>query len=85
LAQSAVAANSSAPAALALAAVTASHDTALSPQWRDVMARLFNGQSNVAFPAGQAITLKADKIVRRASDVAINAACKLIEGLAVRP
>lgn len=72
LVQSAVAADTSGPAALALAAVIASHDTALSIQWRDVMAKLFNGQSNVSFPAGQTISIRAEKVVCRASNVAIN-------------
>jgi hypothetical protein len=69
--QSAVAASSSGPTALAFAAVTAPHDATLSPHRRHVIARVFAGQ-NVTFPAGQTIIVKADKIVCRESNVAIN-------------
>jgi hypothetical protein len=72
-AQSAFAAECSGPTAPAPAAVTASNDATLRPQWRAVIARLFDGQSHVAFPAGRAgrtITLKTDKFVCRVSDVA---------------
>ncbi len=55
------------PSALALAGVVSVHDGALSAAKRHLVARLFAGQT----PPGAVISVKADKIVCRISDVAI--------------
>jgi len=70
-AQAASAANASGPAALALGALTAEHDFALSAFKRHTLAKIFAGQ-NPPYPASQTIVVKAAKIQCRESDVAIN-------------
>jgi hypothetical protein len=78
----AFAASATGPSALALAALTAEHDSALSAAKRHVVAKLFAGHTNFPYPAGQNITIKADKIVCRVSDVAIVArSCALTFGV----
>jgi hypothetical protein len=79
--QSAWAATAAGPGALALASVVAAHSPLLTQQEKRVMARLFNGHSNVGFPPGSKITVKADAIVCRASNVDITSrSCKLTFG-----
>ena len=65
------AADARGPSALALAALTAEHDPALGASQRIVIAKLFAGQVNFAYPAGRKITVGANNIVCRVSDVAI--------------
>jgi hypothetical protein len=72
LAQSALANDASGPSAFALAALTAAYDKALPANERLVVARLFDGKSNVAYPTGKKITVKAKAIVCHASNVDIN-------------
>lgn len=47
--------SASGPAALALAAVVARHAPVLSPHEKDALARLFNGEVNLAFTASRKI------------------------------
>jgi hypothetical protein len=78
---SAASATASGSAALALAAVVAGYSPSLSAPDRSVIARLFDGQLNFAFPATQKISIKADAVVCQVSDVDITArSCKLIFG-----
>jgi hypothetical protein len=70
--------NASGPAALALAGVVAAHSSALSSYDRRAMARLFGGHSGISFPPGRKISVTADSIVCRASNVVITArTCEL--------
>jgi hypothetical protein len=79
--QSASAATATGSGGLALAAVVAAHSPLLTRQERRVMARLFDGKSNVAFPPGSKISVKADTVVCRASNVDITSrSCKLTFG-----
>jgi hypothetical protein len=67
--------------ALALASLVAAQSPVLSRQEKRVMARLFDGHSNLAFSAGRKISVKVDEIVCRASDVDITSrSCKLTFG-----
>lgn len=71
----------SGPYALALAGVVAERDPALSPAERQIVARLFAGGANAPYPAGRSLTVAADKIVCRVSDVQIIArSCQLTFG-----
>ena len=67
------AANSTAsgPTALALAAVVGQHSPLLNAQEKGALARLFNAEVNLGFPAGQKITVKAASVVCRMSNVDI--------------
>jgi len=65
------AANARGPSALALAALTTEHDAALEASQRIVIAKPFAWQVNFAYPAGRKITVAANNIVCRVSDVAI--------------
>lgn len=68
-------------AALALAAVVADCSPSLSAPDRSVVARLFDGQLNFAFPATQKIYVKVDAVVCQVSDVDITArSCELTFG-----
>ncbi|MGA8412747.1 MAG: hypothetical protein WB756_13390 [Xanthobacteraceae bacterium] len=58
--------------ALALAALVAEPSPLLPPGEKAVMARLLNGILTFAFPANRTISVKADKIVCRASNVDIS-------------
>ena len=71
LAQAASAANISGPGASALAGVVAPHETGLSAAKRLVISKSFAGH-HPSYPAGQKIIIKANKIVCRQSNVAIN-------------
>ena len=57
--------------ALALASLVAAHSPLLSGYEKRVMARLFTGHSDVNFPASGKISVKADAVVCRASNVDI--------------
>src|ERR1700751_5736821 len=64
------------PTALALAAVIAPHSPILSQQKKHVIARLFDGQSNVT--PNTKISVKADVVDCRESDVDLTSrSCKL--------
>jgi hypothetical protein len=81
--QSASAATAAGSGALALASLVAAHSPLLSRYEKRVMARLLNGRSNVAFPANRKISVKADAIACRASNVDITLhSCKLTVGAA---
>jgi hypothetical protein len=80
----ALAADSSAngSTALALAAVVAQHSPLLSAQEKNALARLFNGEVNLGFPASQKITVKAAGVVCRMSDVDIaERSCEVTFGM----
>ena len=88
LGQGAISAAWAAPAtatgqeALALAAVVAEYSPLLSAHDRKVLARLFDGDLNLSFPANQKISVKADAVVCRVSDVDITArSCELTFGI----
>jgi hypothetical protein len=67
--------------ALALAALVAKHSPSLSGQDKHAMERLFDGHLNFNFPANRKITVKADAIVCRASNVDITSrSCTLTFG-----
>jgi hypothetical protein len=79
--QSASAATAAGSSALALASLVAAHSPLLSGYEKRVMAQLFSGQSNVNFPANMKISVKADAVVCRASNVDITSrSCKLTFG-----
>ena len=61
----------SGPAGLALAAVVAEHSPVLSGKERRVIARLFNHRLNFSFPSNKKISVTADAVVCRMSDVDI--------------
>ena len=70
-----------APISLALAAVVAPYSPLLSLRERRVIARLFDGNTEVEFPASGRISVKVDSIVCRISNVVITArACELTFG-----
>jgi hypothetical protein len=65
------------PAALALGAMVATHSP-LRAYDKRVVARLFDGNSNFGFPAGKKLSVTADSIVCRASNVDITSrSCEL--------
>jgi hypothetical protein len=77
---SAAAGNASGPSALALAAVVASHSSVLGSYDRRVMARLFGGHGVgfPSFPPNRKISVTADSIKCRVSDVDLAArSCEL--------
>jgi hypothetical protein len=81
--QSAPAATAAGSSALALASLVAAHSPLLSGDEKRVMARLFSGHSDVNFPANRKISVKADAVVCRASNVDITSrSCKLTFGAA---
>jgi hypothetical protein len=59
------------PSALALAAVVADHSTLVSAFHKRVIARLFAGNTNFGFTPGRKISVTADSIVCRTSNVDI--------------
>jgi hypothetical protein len=82
---SAASRNASGPAALALAGLVASHSSVLASFDRRAMARLFGGKSGISFPPGRKISVTADSIVCRASNVVIIARrCELAFGAGKR-
>jgi len=79
--ESASAATASGSSALALAALVAADSRLLTQQDRSVMARMFAGYLNFRYPANRKITIKADSIVCRASNVDITQrSCELTFG-----
>ena len=79
--QNASAATANGPGALALAALVAAHSPLLGWHEKHALARLLDGHSNVAFPANKKISIKADSVVCRASNVDITSrSCKLTFG-----
>jgi hypothetical protein len=67
--------------ALALAALVAGRSPLVSPTQKRAMARLFGGQLNFDFPAGRKISVQADAVVCRVSNVDITSrACTLTFG-----
>jgi hypothetical protein len=74
--------SASGPTALALAAVVAQHSSVLSAQEKDALARLFNGEVNLGFPANQKISVKADAVVCRMGNVDItDRSCEITFGM----
>ena len=59
------------PSALALAAVVADHSTLVSAFHKRVIARLFGGNTNFGFTPNRKISVTADSIVCKTSDVDI--------------
>ncbi len=81
----AAAQNVSGPMALALAAVVAQRSPLVDGANKHIIARLFAGDSKVAVPAGKTISVMADSIVCRVSNVEITArSCELTFGSAKR-
>jgi hypothetical protein len=79
--ESAAAATASGSSALALAALVAADSRLLPRQDRSLMARMFAGYLNFRFPANRKITIKADSIVCRASNIDITQrSCQLTFG-----
>ncbi len=78
---SASAANTSGSSALALAALVGAHSPVLTMYNKHVLARLFDGHTNVPFPANKKISVEADAIDCTAGNVDIAAhRCKLTFG-----
>jgi hypothetical protein len=66
------------PAALALAAVVADHSTLVSAFHKRVIARLFGGNTNFGFTPNRKISVTADTIVCKTSNVDITSrSCEL--------
>jgi hypothetical protein len=77
--------SASGPAALALAGVVALHSSVLGSFDRRAVARLFAGNSAISFPPNRKISVSADSIVCRASNVDITSrACELAFGYGKR-
>ena len=67
--------------ALALAALVAQTSPLLGPVPKQLLAKLLDGDSKVSFPAGQTISVIADKLTCKASNVDITLhACELVFG-----
>ena len=82
---SAASGNASGPAALALAAVVASHSSVLGSFDLRAMARLFSGNSRISFPPNRKISVTADSVACRTSNVDITSrTCELAFGAAKR-
>ncbi len=62
---------SSGPGALALATLVSDHSPTLSHFDKRTLTKLFTGHTNVSYPAGHTITVNADKITCKTSDVDI--------------
>jgi hypothetical protein len=75
------AASAGGPAALALAGVIAAHSPVLGFSDRRAVRRLFDGHSSIPFPPNRKISVKADSVLCRESDVDITARrCDLVFG-----
>jgi hypothetical protein len=80
-AHGAQAGSTSGNSALALAALVGERSPALDAQEREALGHMLDGNLNFAFPADKKITLKADSVVCRASNVDISAhSCELAFG-----
>jgi hypothetical protein len=67
--------------ALALAALVGGNSPLLSAPEKDVLTKFLDGQANVSFPAGQTISVMAQKLSCRASNVDITShSCALTFG-----
>jgi hypothetical protein len=72
---------SSGAGALALATLVSDHSPAISHFDKRTLTKLFTGHTNVSYPAGHTITVKADKITCKTSDVDITLhSCDLVFG-----
>ncbi len=81
----AAATTASGPSALALAAIVGSHSRGLGVVDRAALARLFGGRTNFGYPANRKITISADSIDCKASNVDITErSCALIFGASNR-
>jgi hypothetical protein len=79
------AATANGPSALALAGVIAEHSSVLGSYDRRAMRRLFDGASSISFPPNRKISVKADTVVCRESDVDITSrSCELTFGAGKR-
>ena len=79
------AASASGPAALALAGVIASHSSVLGSYDQRNVRALLDGKSNISFPPNRTISVKADSVACRASDVDVTArSCELVFGTGKR-
>jgi hypothetical protein len=79
--QSASATSTTGPAALALASLVAVVSPVLSEREKHIMERLFSSDSNFAFTVNEKISIKADAVVCRTSNVDITSRwCKLTFG-----
>lgn len=79
--QSASADTATGQRALALAALVAVNSPLLNGQDKQAMSRLFEGYSDFPFPAGRKITVQADAVLCRASNVDIaSRSCTLTFG-----
>jgi hypothetical protein len=75
------AASASGPSALALAGVVAEHSSVLGSFDKRAVRRLFDGHSNIGFPPNRKISVKAETVSCRASDVDITSrSCELVFG-----
>jgi hypothetical protein len=73
------------PSALALAAIVASHSRMLGVVDRSVLARLFNGRTNFGYPKNRTITVSANSIDCKVSNVDItDRSCALSFGASNR-
>lgn len=82
---SAASGSASGPAALALAGVVSAHSSVLGSFDRRAVARLFGGNSAINFPPNRKISVNADSIVCRASDIDITShTCELAFGVGKR-
>jgi hypothetical protein len=81
IAATSASADASGPSALALAGVVASHSSVLSSYDRRTMARLLAGNSNFSFPPTRKISVTADSIQCKVSNVDIvSRSCDLTFG-----
>jgi hypothetical protein len=73
--------SSAGPSALALAAVIALYSPSLSARDKRVISELFDGNRNVTYPANQKISVKADSVVCKVSNVDLTQrSCELTFG-----
>jgi len=81
VAHSASAASAAGSSALALAALVADHSPVLSRPDRKLMARLLDGRPSFSWPANKGLSVKADAVTCRASNVDISShSCELTFG-----
>src|SRR5262245_26986607 len=79
--QGAAAANANGSGALALAALVAEQSPRIATAEKDILARLLNGNLGFNLLANRTISIRADKVVCRASNVDISAhSCALTFG-----
>jgi hypothetical protein len=67
--------------ALALAALVGQNSPLVTPAAKAVLAKFLDGETKASFPAGQTITVQADKLTCKASNVDITLhSCELVFG-----